>query len=114
MSATQLSTYDLAKGTLRERGWVEGPVQHSLCSFVASIALTTAICPLDVVLTHYQIAPPASGGALGCARALARQHGIRVFYRGWLPLWLRFLPSTVLTFVIYEHMRKLLVGEYMR
>ena len=33
--------------------------------------------------------------------------------RGWVPLWLRFLPSSVLTFHIYEQARRLLLGSYL-
>jgi hypothetical protein len=33
--------------------------------------------------------------------------------RGWTPLWLRFLPSSVLTFAIYEQARLLLLGKYL-
>ena len=40
--------------------------------------------------------------------------GPRVLMRGWLPLWARFLPSSVLTFYIYEQFRMLLVGSYMK
>ena len=85
---------------------------HVLCSVAASLAVTTAMVPLDVTLTHYQTSQSPS--PLACARDMYQQHGPRIFVRGWLPLWARFLPSSVLTFVIYEQARKVLVGEFLK
>ena len=53
------------------------------------------------------------GGALHCARAMLAAEGPAVFWRGWLPLWARFLPSSVLTFYVYEQLRRALVGSYL-
>ena len=50
---------------------------------------------------------------LACARALLDEGGPAAMFRGWVPLWLRFLPSSVLTFLIYEQTRKMLVGAYL-
>ena len=116
LSATQLASYDLTKGKLRQLGLRDGPVVHGIASVAASLTLTTAICPLDVVLTSYQ-----AGHAVGrpfdspfaCARQLVRDDGPSVLLRGWGPLFVRFLPSSVLTFFIYEQARRLLVGRYL-
>ncbi|KAH8097201.1 thiosulfate transmembrane transporter [Aureococcus anophagefferens] len=68
------------------------------------------------------LATPARGAARrpgrrrrrGLRAGLLAARGPRVFVRGWLPLWARFLPSTVLTFLIYEQARKLLLGDFLR
>ena len=116
LSATQLASYDLAKGKLKQLGLQDGPLVHGLASIAASLTLTTAICPLDVVLTSYQ-AGHAVGrpfdSPLACARQLVRDDGPSVLLRGWGPLWVRFLPSSVLTFFIYEQARRVLVGRYL-
>ena len=115
MSGTQLATYDSAKGFAVDRGLLDdGPALHCAASLCASVALTTAMVPLDVTLTHYQASPPGAGGVAACAKRLLAARGPRVFVRGWLPLWARFLPSTVLTFLIYEQARKLLLGDFLR
>lgn len=115
MSATQLTTYDGAKTALKSAGLLQdGPILHGLCSLLASLTLTTAICPLDCTLTRYQGAERgAYAGPLDCARAMAGAEGPRVFWRGWLPLWGRFLPSSVLTFYIYEQLRHAILGTYL-
>jgi dicarboxylate transporter 10 len=33
--------------------------------------------------------------------------GITVLFRGWLPAWLRMTPTTALTFVFMEQIKKL-------
>merc|ERR1712147_609910 len=92
MSGTQLATYDSAKGFAVDRGLLDdGPALHCAASLCASVTLTTAMVPLDVTLTHYQASPPGAGAA--CAKRLLAARGPRVFVRGWLPLWARFLPS---------------------
>ncbi len=114
MSATQLATYDLAKKRMLGAGLVDGPLVHSLASVCASLTLTTAICPLDVVLTRYQAdVARTHSSASAAAAALVREGGPRALMRGWTPLWLRFLPSSVLTFHIYEQSRRLLLGSYL-
>ena len=112
MSGTQLWAYDTSKRAALARGLLDdGPVAHCACSLVASVALTTAMVPLDVTLTHYQAGSASSPAA--CARDLLQTRGPMIFVRGWLPLWARFLPSTVLTFLIYEQARKALLGEFL-
>ena len=50
---------------------------------------------------------------MACARALVAEGGPMALFRGWTPLWARFLPSSLLTFVIFEQSRKLLLGKYL-
>ena len=102
----------LSKGVLVRRLQVEdGPAVHAACSVAASLAVATSICPLDILYTQ-MLARQLSGWA--CAGALLREHGPAVFFRGWTPLWARFLPSSVLTFLIYEQARRLLGGAYLK
>lgn len=116
MSGTQLATYDASKAFL-VRHVSDGPLVHCGASAIASVALTTAICPLDVLLTTYQAGPTVLGrefaSPLAAARYLVRERGPAVFVRGWLPLWGRFLPSSLLTFLIYEQIRFAATGQFL-
>ena len=116
MSSTQLTTYDLSKRRLLAAGVEDGPLVHSAASVAASVVLTTAICPLDVVLTTYQAGPLVGrpyASAWEAARGLVGAGGPAALMRGWLPLWARFLPSSFLTFHIFEQTRRLLLGTYL-
>ena len=116
MSATQLFTYDTTKRRLKGLGLTDGPLVHCTASLAASLTLTTAICPLDVVYTAF-LAGPAIGrpsaSPWACAAALVAEGGPQALMRGWVPLWARFLPSSVLTFLIYEQARRALLGSYL-
>ena len=116
MSSTQLATYDQAKRQLQGAGLPDGPLVHSAASVAASLVLTTAICPLDVVLTNYQAGPSVGrpyASAWAAASDLVRTDGPIALMRGWLPLWARFLPSSFLTFHIFEQTRRVLIGKYL-
>ena len=116
MSSTQLGVYDLSKRGLIGRGFIDGTYVHVVSSVAASIAMTVAIAPLDVVLTTYQAGPFVGrnfASPLACARALVADGGLSSLMRGWLPLWGRFLPTSFLTFVIYEQLRWHMMGSFL-
>lgn len=116
MSATQLMTYDGVKTTFKSQGWLEdGQVLHVTASLSAALVCTTASMPFDVVLTVYQSAQTLGGermakygtkGPLGCARALLREDGPSAFMRGWTPAFMRMAPTCVMSFWLYEQLRK--------
>jgi hypothetical protein len=116
MSSTQLGVYDLSKRCLIGRGFDDGTGVHVMASVAASIAMTTAIAPLDVVLTTYQAGPfigRSFASPMACASALVAEGGTKALMRGWLPLWGRFLPTSFLTFVIYERLRWRMMGSFL-
>jgi hypothetical protein len=116
MSSMQLGVYDVSKRFLIGRGVEDGTGVHVISSAAASIAMTTAVAPLDVVLTTYQAGPfvgKSFASPLACARSLVAEGGAVSLMRGWLPLWIRFLPTSFLTFVIYEQLRWRLTGSFL-
>jgi hypothetical protein len=116
MSSMQLGVYDVSKRFLIGRGFEDGTGVHVMSSAAASIAMTTAVAPLDVVLTTYQAGPfvgKSFASPLACARSLVAEGGAAALMRGWLPLWGRFLPTSFLTFVIYEQLRWRLTGSFL-
>eukprot|EP00933_Yihiella_yeosuensis_P048052 TRINITY_DN44065_c0_g1_i1.p1 TRINITY_DN44065_c0_g1~~TRINITY_DN44065_c0_g1_i1.p1 ORF type:complete len:301 (-),score=54.51 TRINITY_DN44065_c0_g1_i1:110-1012(-) len=116
LSASQTASYDWTKSFCRRHGLLEdGPPLHAFASIVAAFALTTAIIPLDVILTRYQTASSskAQEGAMGCARDILRSDGPAGFLRGWSSLFVRMAPSSFMTFIIYEQLRKLAGLKYL-
>ena len=106
----------MSKRGLLDAGFEQGASVHIMASVVASVAMTTAIAPLEIVLTTYQAAPFVGrvfASPLACATALAAQRPARLL-RGWLPLFRRFLPTSFLTFVIYKQlMRRCMTGSFL-
>lgn len=44
---------------------------------------------------------------MGCAGALLREDGPKVFMRGWTPAFMRMAPTCVMSFWLFEQLRKL-------
>eukprot|EP00931_Biecheleriopsis_adriatica_P054930 TRINITY_DN32379_c0_g1_i1.p1 TRINITY_DN32379_c0_g1~~TRINITY_DN32379_c0_g1_i1.p1 ORF type:complete len:326 (-),score=51.14 TRINITY_DN32379_c0_g1_i1:174-1151(-) len=122
VSASQLAAYDSTKTFLKAQGFADGPLLHFVASQVGAVCCTTFSMPLDVVLTVYTSAQTlggerkalyGSGGPLGCALSMLRQDGPLVFFRGWVPAYMRIGPTTVSSFALYEQLRRLIGIGYM-
>lgn len=117
MSASQTTAYDWSKSTIRRRDWIDdGPPLHFLCSFVASIVCVTCVIPFDVVLTRYQTASQQGrtfSSPVDAARTLLREEGLQVFGRGWVVMFSRMGPSSILSFYVFEQLRRAVGLGYM-
>ena len=110
LNSSQLTGYDGTKRFCKANGLLEdGTALHVTASVVGALFLTTCVMPLDVLLTRYQTAQNVAGkdfaGPLSCAAQLFRDEGPRVFFRGWGPMFCRMLPSSLVTFLLYENIR---------
>lgn len=122
VSGSQLSAYDATKTFLKGRGYDDGPLLHFVASQAGAITCTTFSMPLDVVLTVYTSAQTLGGerkalygarGPLSCAAAMLQRSGWLVFFRGWVPAFLRISPTTTCSFFIYEQLRRLVGIGYL-
>lgn len=112
LSSSQLMGYDGTKSFCKEKGLLQdGPLLQAVASVVGAVTLTTCVMPLDVTLTRYQTAKNVIGkdfaGPLECASSMYKQEGVGVFFRGWTPMFVRMLPSSLITFFLYENIRNL-------
>ena len=117
MSASQTTAYDWSKTRIRSKDWIaDGPPLHFLCSFFASLCCVTCVIPFDVVLTRYQTAAQQGvtfSSPLDAARTLLKEEGITVFGRGWGVMFTRMAPSSVLSFYVFEQLRRAVGIGYM-
>ena len=108
-SATQLTTYDKLKElAVKKLNLRDGFPAHLFASFISSLFTVTIMNPFDVVSTRiYQ----SSGrhtvyhGVLDCFRKTISAEGWTALQKGWLALYLRLGPHTILTFVFLEKIR---------
>lgn len=108
-SATQLTLYDKFKELASDRfGLSDGFPAHLFASFISSLFTVTIMNPFDVISTRiYQ----SSGrqtvyhGVFDCFRKTVRTEGWTALQKGWLALYLRLGPHTVLTFIFLEKIR---------
>ncbi|KAJ1720689.1 Mitochondrial dicarboxylate transporter [Coemansia erecta] len=118
-SASQFVSYDVFKRRLLEGGLEDSTGVHFAASFAAGLVATTVCSPADVIKSRSMAA--LRGGQAGGGRApslwatcleIYRHEGPRAFFKGWLPSYVRLCPQLVITFVIYEKLRKSYFARY--
>ena len=70
--------------------------------------------PYQVVRSRLQTyeAQRTYRGVFDVMAQVSRQEGVKGFYKGLVPNTLRILPSTCVTFVVYENMKNVLLSKY--
>ncbi|XP_072038142.1 mitochondrial substrate carrier family protein ucpB-like [Amphiura filiformis] len=115
VTATQVTTYDHTKHTILNHGWMdEGPKLHILSSMIAGFMTALTSSPVDVVKTRV-MNQKISGlskderlykNSLDCLIKLLKSEGIFGLYKGFIPNWMRIGPHTVISFFLFEYLRK--------
>lgn len=93
----------------------DGPLLHVVASVHAAFWASTLCLPFDVLMTRYQTSAQAQrrgGGPLGCAVGILRTDGPAVFFRGWVPMFLRLSPMFIVSSTLFEQCRRLLGVAY--
>jgi hypothetical protein len=135
-TAAQFTAYDFFKTfvsrNLPQLG--DGFAQHLTASLMAGVVVASCACPFDVLrsrMMNSAKAPPVvatvggaaavAAGAPGpvqsvyvyayrstweCAVQTARKEGVRGFYKGFLPYYMRVGPQVALMFVFFEQIQK--------
>lgn len=88
-------------------GLADAPALHVGAGVVAGLIGTTAAAPADVVRTRVmQTGGGSGGGMLGAVASIQREHGLRGFFRGWVPAYMRVGPLFVLMPALVEQVRR--------
>ena len=112
----QLVSYDLTKArVVRYSGLSETDTAvHLVASMGAGLVATTTSCPFENLKTEMQLSATIgdrgsrSGTAmLRVVRSMYQLGGARQFFRGFVPLYLKLAPHTLIVFVVAEHLRGL-------
>ncbi|CAF3131564.1 unnamed protein product [Rotaria socialis] len=108
-SATQLTTYDkLKEFSIQSLNLRDGLPAHLFASFISSLFTVTMMNPFDVISTRiYQSSGRQTvyNGVIDCCKKTVRTEGWRALQNGWLALYLRLGPHTIITFVFLEKIR---------
>ncbi|TDH69573.1 hypothetical protein CCR75_009558 [Bremia lactucae] len=77
---------------------------------VAGLVATTACAPADVVRTRLMhMRDHEYTSATDCFVKIIKYQGLRGLYKGWVPVYMRLGPQTLLTFVFLEQLRQRLL-----
>jgi len=104
INASELVSYDIFKTQLLSRGLLSDNMPcHLLSACGAGFVATVIGSPVDLVKTRFINAKPGTyRGVLDCALQVARQGGLRTFYNGFLPAFMRMASFNICMFVTFE------------
>ncbi|KAJ2884464.1 Mitochondrial dicarboxylate transporter [Coemansia asiatica] len=124
-TASQFVSYDFFKDQLMDAGYPDSMAVHFSASFIAGLVATTVCSPADVLKSRTMAAlqMQSRNRINGDGRMKApsiwhtcssiyRNEGISAFFKGWVPSYIRLCPQLVITFVIYEKLRKTYFSRY--
>jgi len=110
LAAAQLSSYDHSKYLMKKHDILQdGTPLHIFSSLVAGVCTLIATQPLDTIKSRIMVSDGESGaykGVLDCIGKTFKNDGMAGFYKGSLASYLRFGPHFVITFPLYEFVRK--------
>jgi hypothetical protein len=106
-NGVKFAAYDVCKDAIEDTtGWSRSDSRnYLLSSVVCSFCMAVAISPLDMIRTQLMNQPVDKklyNGFGDCASKIYRKDGFSAFYRGFMPLYARMLPATVLQLGIFE------------
>lgn len=113
VNAAELVCYDTIKDLLISYKIMQnGLLCHFTAAFSAGFCATVVASPIDVVKTRIMNSPNGQfKGMLDCAGKLYKENGLKAFYKGFTPSFMRMGTWNVCMFMSYEQLKKL-SGQY--
>lgn len=113
LNGTKMACYDEVKGlVVNYTGWDRKDLLTTFFSAVAAgFFMTCTVSPFDMVRTRLMNQPADAkiyNNAVDCMLKIAKNEGPLTFWRGFLPIWSRFAPTTTLQLVIFEQLRSMM------
>ena len=105
--------YDTAKITLTEKFGLTGLPLVAASASVCGLAATVVGSPVDVLKARLMAARGGAGsiGVLNTIQEIARAEGVRGFYRGFAPNFMRICSWNTVFFIVLESMRSVTLGR---
>jgi hypothetical protein len=110
INGTKLSTYDQIKTTLKKGGFKDGIKLQFMCSMTAGFIMASVSAPFDLCRTRVfsqDAKNPKYKGLADCLIKTVKNEGFKGLYKGFIPMWGRMGPFTVIQLVSWEQLRKL-------
>jgi hypothetical protein len=111
LNATKMACYDQCKQFVKATmGIKDGVKLQFMAAFSAGFFMTCTVSPFDIIRTRLMNQPADSklyNGFGDCFTKILKNEGPLGFYKGFIPIWSRFAPTTCLQLIIFEQLRKL-------
>lgn len=110
LNGTKMSCYDQMKGYVVQFTGLSK--SHLMTQFLSAASagffMTCTVSPFDMVRTRLMNQPADAklyNNALDCFLKIIKNEGPLTLWRGFIPIWSRFAPTTTLQLVIFEQLR---------
>ncbi|KAJ8653347.1 hypothetical protein O0I10_010998 [Lichtheimia ornata] len=108
MTSSQCVSYDIFKDLLlNHTPMKDGLTTHFTSSVLAGLVATTVCSPVDVIKTRIMSASTSERrlSSMTIMSQMYKMEGIRSFFKGWTPAFIRLGPQTIITFVVLEQLK---------
>jgi Mitochondrial carrier protein len=107
LNASKMGCYDISKGYITDlTGWSRKDVRNSfLSATVAGFFMTVAVSPFDRIRTQLMNQPTDKkiySGFVDCAAKTIQEGGVLSLWRGFVPIWFRFAPTSTIQLLTIE------------
>lgn len=113
LNGTKMACYDQMKGYVVQFTGLSK--SHLLTQFLSAASagffMTCTVSPFDMIRTRLMNQPADAkiySNAADCFIKIVKNEGPLVLWRGFIPIWSRFAPTTTLQLVIFEQLRGLM------
>lgn len=109
LNATKMGCYDICKQFVKKQGVPDGIPLQFVSAFTAGFFMTCTVSPFDIIRTRLMNQPSdvkMYNGFADCFIKIFKNEGPLGFYKGFMPIWGRFAPTTCLQLLIFEALRK--------
>lgn len=107
LNATKMGCYDISKGYVADAtGWGRKDVRTVFCSAsLAGFFMTLTVSPFDRIRTALMNQPTDKkiyDGFMDCAVKTVKSDGVTGLWRGFIPIWARFAPTSTIQLLTIE------------
>jgi hypothetical protein len=112
LNATKMACYDTCKAFIVASFAVEGLLLQFMAAFVAGFVMTCTVAPFDMCRTLLMNQKKDENGKLkynslfDCFMQVLKESGPLGFYKGFVPIWSRFAPTTCIQLIIFEQLKR--------
>lgn len=115
--SVQFATYEYCRSLLDPEGKYN-PKAHMIAGAISGAVASSVTTPLDVIKTLLQTKGSSKDmeikntrGFKEAANIIYKRHGIRGFFRGFRPRVLTNMPSTAISWSVYEYFKWFLASD---
>jgi len=110
LNGTKMACYDTAKGVVVNTTGLDKSslITQFLSATSAGFFMTCTVSPFDMIRTRLMNQPADAkiyNNAADCLVKIIKNEGPTTLWRGFIPIWSRFAPTTTIQLVIFEQLR---------